>query len=186
MREIEQSIREWFRTMERCFRDMDYASARKRIAEDVLAFSPGTDVDVRNRLPSERALDTRLAESSQGYRQLCSTPLRRLRRSGVGSGHVGLHEFRPDGTVVRFPRERLLIWLERQGAAGGATLNAGTAQIAGRVAQPATSRQRIPDAPSVAHGCALPERVAAFLTNHTRRANEQDVEPFSLVNSRHP
>jgi len=42
--EIEQSIREWFHIMERCFQDLDYATARKLMAEDVLAFSTRTDV----------------------------------------------------------------------------------------------------------------------------------------------
>jgi len=34
----EQSIREWFHVMERCFQNLHYATARKLMAEDVIAF----------------------------------------------------------------------------------------------------------------------------------------------------
>jgi ketosteroid isomerase-like protein len=40
----EQSIREWFHIMERCFQNLDYATARKLIADDVIAFSTRTSV----------------------------------------------------------------------------------------------------------------------------------------------
>ena len=40
----EQSIREWFHVMERCFQNLDYATARKLMAEDVIAFSTRTSV----------------------------------------------------------------------------------------------------------------------------------------------
>ena len=42
--DTEQSIREWFHIMERCFRNLDYATAQKLVAEDVLAFSTRTNV----------------------------------------------------------------------------------------------------------------------------------------------
>jgi ketosteroid isomerase-like protein len=42
--DTEQSILEWFHVMERCFHSLDYATARKLVAQDVLAFSTRTSV----------------------------------------------------------------------------------------------------------------------------------------------
>jgi ketosteroid isomerase-like protein len=42
--DAEQSIRDWFHVMERCFQSLDYATARKLMAEDVIAFSTRTSV----------------------------------------------------------------------------------------------------------------------------------------------
>ena len=42
--ETEQSIREWFHTWERCVRNLDYATARTLLAEDMLAFSTRANV----------------------------------------------------------------------------------------------------------------------------------------------
>jgi hypothetical protein len=39
--DTEESIREWFHVMERCTQTLDYATARKLMAEDVRAFSTG-------------------------------------------------------------------------------------------------------------------------------------------------
>jgi hypothetical protein len=36
--DTEQSIRQWFHVMERCTQTLDYATARKLMAEDVKAF----------------------------------------------------------------------------------------------------------------------------------------------------
>ena len=40
----EQSSREWFRELERHTQNLDFTSARKLMAEDVLAFSTRTNV----------------------------------------------------------------------------------------------------------------------------------------------
>jgi ketosteroid isomerase-like protein len=42
----EQSIREWFRTWERCIQNFDYATVQTLMAEDVVAFSTLTNMMV--------------------------------------------------------------------------------------------------------------------------------------------
>jgi hypothetical protein len=67
----EQSIREWFHIMERCFQNLDYATARKLIADDVIAFKR----HVRRRRARDPAMGGQLAGSPRLYLQLRSTPL---------------------------------------------------------------------------------------------------------------
>lgn len=43
-REVEQAIREWFQTLERCVRQVDYQTARQTFAPDVLSFGTRADV----------------------------------------------------------------------------------------------------------------------------------------------
>jgi hypothetical protein len=88
--DTEQSIREWFHVMERCFQRLDYATARKLMADDVVAFSTrtsgmsGIDALVTQQWAGQ------LAQSPRLYLQLRSTPLGYFRRSGAGRHHVEL------------------------------------------------------------------------------------------------
>jgi ketosteroid isomerase-like protein len=110
-----QAIRQWFQTLERCVRHVDYQTARQTFAPDVLSF--GTRADVVS------GLDALMANQWSGIwpniRDF-AIDLDRLRWGTSGDlawgivtwGSTGFH---PDGTAFRRPGRATVIFERRRG-----------------------------------------------------------------------
>lgn len=112
-RDAEQAIREWFQTLERCVRLVDYETARKIFADNVLSF--GTRADVVS------GLDTLVANQWSGiwpHIRDFTIELDQLHWGASGDLAWGMAPwnstgFHPDGTA--FPRPgRATVIFERR------------------------------------------------------------------------
>jgi ketosteroid isomerase-like protein len=114
-RGAEQAVREWFQTLERCVRQVDYHTAREIFATDVLSF--GTQADVVS------GLDTLVANQWSGIwpniRDFTFT-LEHLHCGASGDLAWGIVPwtstgFHPDGRAFPRPGRATVVFERRQG-----------------------------------------------------------------------
>jgi len=114
-RDAEQAIREWFQTLERCVRLVDYETARKIFAHNVLSF--GTRADVVS------GLDTLVANQWSGiwpHIRDFTIELDQLHWGASGDLAWGMAPwnstgFHPDGTAFPRPGRATVIFERRDG-----------------------------------------------------------------------
>jgi ketosteroid isomerase-like protein len=113
--DTEQSIREWFRIMERCFQSLDYATARKLMAEDVIAFSMRTNVmtGIDALVTQQWAVNwPNLRDFTFSFDQLHWGTSGDLAWAVITSNSTGFH---PDGTSFVRPGRTTVIFERREG-----------------------------------------------------------------------
>ena len=113
--ETEQSIREWFHVMEGCFRDLDYDTARKFMADDVVAFSTRTNVMTGiEALVTQQWMPTwpNLRDVSFNFDQLHWGTSGDLAWAIITWNSTGFH---PDGTSFPRPGRATVIFERRNG-----------------------------------------------------------------------